>query len=166
MKPEQIVMERLFDATLREVWELWTTKDGIESWWGPEGFRVEVHAIDLRPGGLLLYSMIADVPETIEFMKRQGMPSAHEARITYNEIVPLRRLAYTHLADFIPGVAAYDVETVVTLEQVGAQVKMTLRFDRMHDQTWTQRAAAGWEMELNKLARRLTRPSPNKEKSP
>ncbi len=165
MKPEQIVMERLFDATLREVWELWTTKDGIESWWGPDGFRVEVHAIDLRPGGLLLYVMIADTAETVEFMKRQGMSNSHEARITYNEIVPLQRLSYTHLADFIPGVASYDVETVVTLEQLGAQVKMTLRFDRMHDQTWTQRAAAGWEMELNKLAKRLTQPSPTKEKS-
>lgn len=155
MKKEQITMERTFDATLREVWELWTTKEGIESWWGPDGFHVEVHAIDLRPGGLLLYAMVADRPETIAFMKEQGMPTSHEARITYREIIPLRRLAYVHLADFIPGVAAYDVETVVTLEQVGPKVKMTLRFDRMHDETWTQRAAAGWEMELNKLAKRL-----------
>lgn len=150
-------MERTFDATLREVWELWTTKDGIESWWGPEGFHVEVHALDLRPGGLLLYAMVADNPETIAFMKRQGMPTSTEARITYREIVPLKRLAYSHLADFIPGVAAYDVETVVTLEQVGAKVKMTLTFDRMHDQLWTDRAAAGWQMELDKLAKRLTR---------
>jgi len=36
-------------------------------------------------------------------------------------------------------------------------VKMTLCFDRMHDETWTQRAAAGWDMELNRLARRLSR---------
>jgi len=27
----QITMQRTFDATLREVWELWTTKAGIES---------------------------------------------------------------------------------------------------------------------------------------
>lgn len=157
MTKEQITLERTFDATLREVWELWTTKDGIESWWGPDGFRVEVHAIDLRPGGLLLYAMIADSPETIAFMKREGMPTSTEARITYRDIAPLRRLAYTHLADFIPGVAAYDVETVVTLVQDGAAVKMTLRFDRMHDAMWTQRATAGWEMELGKLAKRLTR---------
>ena len=52
---------------------------------------MEVHAIDLRPGGLLLYAMIADTPETIELMKRQGMPARHEARITFREIVPLRR---------------------------------------------------------------------------
>ena len=157
MKTEQITMQRTFGATLREVWELWTTKAGIESWWGPDGFHVEVHAIDLRPGGLLLYAMIADTAETIELMKREGMPTSQEARITFREIVPLQRLAYTHLADFIPGVAAYDVETVVTLEQEGSKVKMTLRFDRMHDETWTQRAAAGWEMELNRLARSLSR---------
>lgn len=157
MKNERITLERTFDATLREVWELWTTKDGIESWWGPEGFHVEVHALDLRPGGLLLYAMVADNPETIAFMQRQGMPTSTEARITYRDIVPLKRLAYSHLADFIPGVAAYDVETVVTLEQLGPKVKMTLSFDRMHDQLWTDRAAAGWQMELDKLAKRLTR---------
>lgn len=157
MKTEQLTMQRTFDATLREVWNLWTTKDGIESWWGPDGFRVEVHAIDLRPGGLLLYAMIANSPETIDFMRRQGMPTTTEARITYREVVALQRLAYTHLADFIPGVKAYDVETVVTLEQLDTRVKMTLRFDRMHDQTWTQRATAGWEMELDKLAKQLTR---------
>jgi len=27
----------------------------------------------------------------------------------------------------------------------------------MHDQLWTDRAAAGWQMELDKLAKRLTR---------
>lgn len=150
-------MERTFEATLREVWELWTTKSGIESWWGPDGFHVEVHAIDLRPGGLLLYAMIADTAETIELMKQQGMPTSVEARITFREIVPLQRLAYTHLADFIPGVAAYDVETLVTLEQQGSKVKMTLCFDRMHDPTWTERAAASWELELNRLARSLDR---------
>jgi uncharacterized protein YndB with AHSA1/START domain len=157
VKKEQITMQRTFEATLREVWELWTTTAGIESWWGPDGFRVEVHSIDLRPGGLLIYSMIANTAEAIETMQRQGMPNSHEARITFREIVPLHRLAYTHLADFIPGVTAYDVETIVTLEQTGSRVKMTLRFDRMHDETWTQRAAAGWELELNRLAESLSR---------
>jgi len=122
---EQLTLKRTFDATLQEVWELWTTKAGIEAWWGPDGFHVEVQAIDLRPGGLLLYTMIADTAQTIELMRRQGMPPSQELRITFREIVPLRRLAYTHLADFIPGVAAYDVETVVTLEQGGPKVKLT-----------------------------------------
>jgi len=150
-----IVMERTFDATLDDVWELWTTKDGIEEWWGPDGFRVEVHSLDLRPGGHLSYAMIADTPQTIAFMKQHGMPVSQDAHITYREIVPRERLSYLHLVDFVPGVAKYDVTTEVTLKQVGSQVRLTLRFDRMHDQVWTDRAAQGWEMELGKLERTL-----------
>ena len=33
------VIERLYRARVEELWELWTTKEGFESWWGPEGFR-------------------------------------------------------------------------------------------------------------------------------
>ena len=73
----RVTLERSFRAPLTDVWELWTTKDGIESWWGPEGFRVEVHAIDLRPGGKLRYDMIAVAPEQIAFLKQAGMPARH-----------------------------------------------------------------------------------------
>src|SRR5215510_1046281 len=71
-KVQPIVVERSYQATLSEVWELWTTKEGFESWWGPEGFRVEVHELDARVGGKLDYDMIADAPEAIEAMKKLG----------------------------------------------------------------------------------------------
>jgi uncharacterized protein YndB with AHSA1/START domain len=29
------VIERTYRATVQELWELWTTKEGFESWWGP-----------------------------------------------------------------------------------------------------------------------------------
>jgi uncharacterized protein YndB with AHSA1/START domain len=35
---QKITIEHTFRATLEEVWDLWTTKEGPESWWGPEGF--------------------------------------------------------------------------------------------------------------------------------
>ena len=80
------------------------------------------------------------------------MPLTTEARITFTEVVPTRRLAYVHLADFIPGVEPYDVATVVELESTPQGVHMVLTFDAMHSDEWTQRAAMGWESELNKLA--------------
>src|SRR5205823_13949104 len=46
----KLTVERTFRASIDEVWELWTTKDGIESWWGPDGFSVAVRDLDLRPG--------------------------------------------------------------------------------------------------------------------
>ena len=146
----RVALERIYRARMQDVWELWTTKEGIESWWGPGGFAVSVRKIDVRPGGELLYAMTAIAPPQIEFMKKAGMPLTQECRITYVEVVTLRKLAYVHLADFIPGVAPYDVATVVELEPVIGGVGMTLTFDAMHDEEWTQRAVMGWKSELDK----------------
>ncbi len=148
----RITLERVYDADLQDVWDLWTTKEGIESWWGPGGFAVTVRTLDLRPGGLLLYAMTAIDPPQVEFMKKAGMPLTTEARITFTEVVPTRRLAYVHLADFIPGVEPYDVATVVELAPTPQGIRMTLTFDAMHSDEWTQRAVMGWESELGKLA--------------
>ena len=152
---KRIALERIYRATVQDVWDLWTTKEGIESWWGPGGFAVTVRKLDLRPGGQLLYAMTAVDPPQVEFMKKAGMPLTTEARITYTDIVPLRRLAYIHLTDFIPGVEPYDVATVVELLAVGQGVRMVLTFDAMHSDEWTQRAVMGWESELGKLTKVL-----------
>jgi uncharacterized protein YndB with AHSA1/START domain len=137
------------------VWELWTTKEGIESWWGPDGFAVKVQQIDLRPGGELVYAMTATGADQIDYMKKAGMPVTTVSRLTYTEVVPPRRLAYSHLADFIPGVKAYEVPTTVELEETPAGVRMVLSFEAMHDEHWTNLAVMGWENELGKLAKVL-----------
>jgi hypothetical protein len=122
---------------------------------GPDGFAVQVLQLDLRPGGELCYAMTATAPAHVEFMKKAGMPLTTEARLTYTAIVPKRRLAYTHLADFIPGVESYHVETLVEFEPQGEGVRMVLTFDAMHNEEWTQRAVMGQESQLGKLARIL-----------
>ena len=158
MSKQQVVMERTYEASLADVWELWTTKDGIESWWGPEGFRVEVQRLELRVGGKLDYLMIAEAPPMVAFMKEHGMPVASEAHITYREIVPNVRLAYDHATDFIPGVEPYDVATKIELFAEGDErVRMVLTFDRMHADEWTERATAGWTQELGKLGSALAK---------
>ena len=157
MTRSRILLERDYRASIAEIWALWTTREGIESWWGPEGFRVEVQSLDLRPGGELRYAMIADAPDQIEFMKRAGMPLTHDAKITYVEIVAPRRLVYVHLVDFVPGVTAYDVHTVLDLEQTATGVHLRVELDPMQDDTWTQRSVMGWESELGKLASLLER---------
>jgi uncharacterized protein YndB with AHSA1/START domain len=152
---DRITIERVYPATLEDVWALWTTREGIESWWGPDGYEVTVRALDLRPGGELRYAMTAVAPETVRFMKAQGMPITTEARLRYTEVTPLRRLAWLHIADFIPGVAPYDVGSVVELSRVEGGVRLVLTLDRMHDDVWTQRAIMGWESQLGRLGRVL-----------
>jgi uncharacterized protein YndB with AHSA1/START domain len=147
----QFSIERTYGASVEEVWALWTTKSGIESWWGPEGFEVTVTSLDLRPGGDLIYLMTAVAPEPVAFMKQAGMPLTTRCKITYTEVSPTRRLAYTTLADFVPGVAPYDVATVVDLQRTSSGAKLVITFDAMHDDVWTERSRAGHDSELRKL---------------
>ncbi|RKG73326.1 SRPBCC domain-containing protein [Corallococcus exercitus] len=156
-KHSTVTFDRTYPATLDEVWELWTTKDGFESWWGPEGFSVKVHELDARPEGLLRYDMIATAPQQIAFMKQAGMPLSSPSSLTYTEVTPQRRLAYRHAVDFIPGVAPYTVSTVVEFQAKGDTVRMTVTSDAMHSEEWTKRASMGMESQLNKLTKRFQR---------
>lgn len=148
-----IKIVRTYQASIADVWDLWTTKKGIESWWGPEGFAVKVRMLDLRVDGTLKYAMIAVGEDQIQFMNNAGMPLTTEATVTYTEVSPRKRLSYVHLADFIPGVDPYGVITVIEFKTIGAKVRMTLQFQAMHDDEWTDRQTMGWRSELGKLGR-------------
>ena len=70
----RVSIERTFaGAAAEDVWSLWTTKEGIESWWGPDGFEVKVRRLDFRLGGELLYAMIAIAPDQVEFLDRKSV---------------------------------------------------------------------------------------------
>ena len=98
-----------------------------------------------------MYLMTATAPQQVAFMKRAGMPISTECRITYLEVSPPSRLAYSTLTDFIPDVAPYDVTTVVELQRTQTGVKLTVTSDVMHDDVWTERARAGYESQMRKL---------------
>lgn len=144
-------IERTYAATMDEIWDLWTTKSGIESWWGPEGFDVTVTSIDLKSGGQLVYLMTATAPQQVAFMERQGMPLSTVCKVTYVEVSPPYRLAYNTLTDFVPDVSPYEVSTVVELQATIDGVKITITSEAMHDHVWTERARAGHESQLRKL---------------
>jgi uncharacterized protein YndB with AHSA1/START domain len=73
--PEQHRIERTYPTTAGKVWDLWTTPEGFESWWAPDGFTVEVEKLELEPGGELVYTMTATAPEQVGFM-RKSRPAA------------------------------------------------------------------------------------------
>ena len=151
----KVSIERTYNAAIEQVWELWTTKDGIEAWWGPDGFEVKVRRLDVRPGGELLYVMTAVAPDQIDFLKKAGMSLTTESLVRYMEVEPRKRLAFTQLADFIPNVKPYEVATTVDLAAVPRGVKMVLTLDAMHDEYWTKMAVMGWENELDNMAKLL-----------
>lgn len=150
-----LIVERTYEARVEEIWDLWTTRKGFESWWGPVGFRVQVHAIEPRVGGALRYSMIADAPEMIAEMKRQGQPVSHETHGTFTVVEAGHRLAIVHVIDFLPGVPAYDNTMTVELFAEPERVRMVVTLSEMHDETFTGMQREGFTSQLSKLDRRF-----------
>ena len=149
------VVERTYRAHPEELWELWTTKDGFESWWGPEGFCAKVHTIEGREGGKLFYDMVAATPEMIEAMKQMGRPASHETRGHFAEFRPYQRLKLIHVIDFLPGVKPYDSTIVVDFLPSGEFVRMVVTLYPMHDEEFSGMQVQGFTSQLTKLDRRF-----------
>jgi uncharacterized protein YndB with AHSA1/START domain len=151
----KVVIERTYPARLEDLWELWTTKAGFESWWGPEGFRVEVLAIEARAGGALEYDMIADAPDAIAAMKRMGQPLSHGTRGRFAEFKPLERLTLLHVIDFIVGVEPYESRIEVDFHAAGDHARMVVAIYPHHDPHWTKMSIEGFLSQLTKLDKRF-----------
>jgi uncharacterized protein YndB with AHSA1/START domain len=151
----KITIERTFRAPLEDVWDLWTTKEGIESWWGPEGFVTKVRRLEVLPGGKFEYAMTATGPAQVEAMKAADLPMTSVARGTYTDVSPRHHLGYKTVADFIPGVAPYEVTTAVEFHEGAKGVRMVVTQDAMHDAQWTEMARMGLDQQFQKLAKVL-----------
>lgn len=64
----EIVLSRVIDAPRGIVYAAWTDPDQIQAWFGPEGFAIETKEIDLRPGGVWRFDMVA--PDGTRFGNR------------------------------------------------------------------------------------------------
>ena len=151
----KLVVERTYRASVQEIWDLWTTKEGFESWWGPEGFRVEVHEMDARVGGTLRYDMIAATPEMVAEMERMGQPDRHRTRGTFSAITSLQRLVLTHVIDFLPGVPPYKSKITVELFDERGRVRMVVTLHGMHSPEFSQMQQEGFTSQLTKLDKRF-----------
>jgi uncharacterized protein YndB with AHSA1/START domain len=155
--PTATRLERTYGASPDLIWELWTTPDGIEEWWAPDGFESQVSELDLRPGGQLVYTMTATAPEQVQFMHNAGMPLSTESRKTFTEVSPPTRLAYLSLIDFVPDREPYEHLTVVEITPAGSRTEAVMTVDPMHDETWTQRILGGRSNELDNLEAAIAR---------
>lgn len=145
-------IERLIPTTRERVWQLWTTPEGISSWWAPEGFRTDVEQLELRVGGDLIYTMTAVAPEQIAFMEQYGMPLATQSRKVFTEVAGPDRLGYRSLIDFVPDHEPYEQLTEIDLVEVEGGTRVVMHMETLHDDVWTERLVAGRTNELENLA--------------
>lgn len=114
-----LVVTRIFDAPIEQVWHAWTDPEHVMQWWGPTGFTSPLARIDFREGGTSLVCMRS--PEGQDLYNTW----------TYRKIVPMRRIEFVqNFSDkdgkkvdpvemgMPPGIPL-DVRHVVTFEAVG-----------------------------------------------
>lgn len=152
-----LTIERTYRARIDDLWELWTTKEGLESWWGPEGMRCEVHVIEPHAGGRLHYSHTAVAPAQIAVLTQMGMATSNLVRARFTEMKPHERLCITERVDFVPGVPAYETTIAVDFLPAGDGVRMVVTIQRMHDQRFTRMAMVGLLSQITNLEGRLGR---------
>ncbi len=64
----EVVLARVVDADLTTAFKAWTDPEQIVQWFGPDGFRIETHEIDIRTGGVWRFDMVA--PDGTRFSNR------------------------------------------------------------------------------------------------
>lgn len=147
-----IVIERRYQAEIADLWALWTTKQGFESWWGPQGFRADVHLIEARLEGALHYDMVADTAEAIAAMAQMGAPTSTSCKGRFSAFAIHERLALSQIIDFLPGVDSYDSLIEVDFAAVAdGHVRMIVTLHQMHDVETTKMQQAGFMSQLTKL---------------
>jgi uncharacterized protein YndB with AHSA1/START domain len=149
------VIERTYRASVDELWQLWTTKEGFESWWPPEGFRTKVQVIEACPNGRLHYENIAETPETVAVMKELGLPVSHVEHARFSEFRPRERLVLSIMIDFLAGVEPYESTTIVDFFPCGQWARMLVTLFPMHDAEFTKMARAGLESQFRNRDKRF-----------
>ncbi len=143
-----ILIEVTFPASQQDLWEKWTTKEGIESWWGPEGISSTVRELEFQVGGRLVIAM-----------SRSDSPDAESAmveNITFTDITPTSCICFTDRFPGMPGVEPYDVICEVSFQPAPEGTKMTFSSSGMHRDDWTEYATYGWRSAFQKLAASLS----------
>lgn len=150
---DAIVIERIFDAPVDLIWQMWTRPEHFKKWYGPQGFSVPVAEMDVRAGGKRLVCMERQTPEGSMKLWTTG---------EYLEVVSNQRLVYTESpADengnvVSPSVYGMDddehpatTEVSVLLEDLDGRTKMTMTHAGLPS---NEGANAGWEQAFDKLA--------------
>jgi uncharacterized protein YndB with AHSA1/START domain len=152
---DAIVIERVFDAPVEVVWQMWTQPEHFKGWYGPDGVSVPVAEMDVRVGGRHLICMEMQTPDGPMKMWTTG---------EYTEVVPNQRLVYTDSPSDERGnvVSTYGeakggehpttTEVTVELEDLGGRTRMVMTHAGMAPDTG---AGQAWKQAFDKMTDRI-----------
>ena len=109
----EIILSHTFDAPRELVWEAFTRPEHVHEWWGPNGYTITTHEMDVKVGGVWRFAMHG--PNGKDYPNRMA----------YREVVKPERLVFEHSDD--QPVPAIRFMVTITFEAVGGKTKVTMR---------------------------------------
>ncbi|WP_255467851.1 SRPBCC family protein [Reyranella sp. CPCC 100927] len=110
----EIVLSRVIAAPRELVFKVWTDPQHLPKWFGPEGFKVETHEIDIQVGGRWRFVFVG--PDGTRY----------DNRVVFLKIEPPHLLEMNHGADIDDDPNLF--RTIVTFdEQSNGKTVVTLR---------------------------------------
>jgi uncharacterized protein YndB with AHSA1/START domain len=138
---DAVVIERLIDAPVEDVWMVWTHPEHFAAWYGPAGATIETTRIDLRPGGERVVAMSVATPGGQRTLWFTG---------EHLEVSAPHLLVYTEAMTDRDGGAPEPPVTVVRLELQEQDGFAHLRLTHQGIPSGSP-GAAGWNQALDQL---------------
>ena len=153
-----VVVTRMFEASLGRVWRAWLEPEMVKGWWGPKGFTCTLAKMDFREGGTSLVCMRAP--------REFGGQDLYNTW-TYERIEPMRRFVYVlrftdkegrptdpALLGLPPGVPK-EVRNENTFRAKGPSTELTIVESTYPNEVTAAFSKLGLEQCLDKMARLL-----------
>jgi len=150
---KKLTVSRIFNASVEEVWTIWTEPEYVKQWWGPDEFTCPFAKIDFKEGGTSLVCMQAP---------KEFGGQVHYNIWNYTKIEHLKRIEFImNLADKdgnkkkpievgMPKNFPEDIRTVVTFKAINPnETEMTVTENADFGQM-THFAKLGLEQSLDK----------------
>lgn len=136
-------LDRIFDAPIELLWQVWTRPEMQLAWWGPVEWPAIRTEQDLRPGGRWRACLRA--PDTGELLWQGGV---------FREVVPPSRLVFTFKWEGDNHEDGAPVDTLVTVDFAAlsdGRTRMTLRHEGLKDDASLAGHRHGWTSTFDRL---------------
>lgn len=152
-KSNELKISRIYDASVKAVWDAWTDPEQVAKWWGPRGFTLTTHSKDLKVGGVWKYTMHG--PDGTDYPNKT----------VYHEVEKYSRLVYDHGAtDETPPLFRVTVQFAEVNGKTKMDMTMTLPNPEAAAETKKFIKKAGGNSTWDRLAEYLEKESTGKEK--
>lgn len=156
IQKKDLVVSRVFDASVQQLWQAWISPELVMQWWGPTGFTCPVARMDVHEGGQSLLCMRAP--------KEFGGQDMYNTW-TYSKINMHQRMEFVfHFSDAnglridpaalgLPPGMPDEVRHVITFEDLGnGKSRLTVTEQGYESDQIIELSKAGLEQCLDKMA--------------